>query len=131
MEHGPAKRTCFFSVNGTPAIGLVGPPGGEELSFDFYVRPAVCACLGIDAVTSTVKAVLDTDIPAHGRTDFMYTLKVNREADGVLHAKCMPHADIDRNIAYHNAYIFVRKDGGGLKAGQTVTVEMRTGYENV
>lgn len=131
VEHGPAKRTSFFSIHGTPAIGLVGPPGGEELSFDFYVRPALCSCLGQEAVTTTVEAVLDTDIPVHHRTDFMYTVKVNRAADGTLHATCLPHADIDRNIAFHNAYIFVRKASSGLKAGQTVTLEMRTGYENV
>lgn len=63
VYHGPGKRTGFAVVDGTPVISLVGPPGGEEMTFDFYVKPAVFSCLGREFRITSVEAVLDEDLP--------------------------------------------------------------------
>ena len=130
VEHGPGKRTCFALVDQTPVIGLVGPPGGEEMTFDFYVLPAVKACLGQPYQPMMVEAVLEEDIPPHTRTDFYYTMKVRVSEDGTEYlARPLPHAGLDRSIAEHNGYLFVRKAGGGYQKGDRVWVEVRTGCE--
>ena len=36
VDHGPGKRTCFASVDGTPVIGVVGPPGEERIKHSVY-----------------------------------------------------------------------------------------------
>jgi molybdenum cofactor synthesis domain-containing protein len=132
VEHGPGKRTCFALVGDTPVIGLVGPPGGEEMTFDFYVRPAVLACLKQPYTVTTVQAVLDEDIPAHERVSFFYTMKLYRdEKDDFLHASPLPHAGLDRTIAEHNGYLFVKKPSGGFRKGDIAQVEVRTGAENL
>ncbi len=130
VEHGPAKRTCFAQVNGKPVIGLVGPPGGEEMSFDFYVLPAVKASLHQFWRPTMVMAMLDEDVPVHHRTDFQFTVKLYTNEAGKLCAHPLPHAKIDRNIALHDGYIFVRKSSGGIKKGQLISVELRTGREH-
>ncbi|WP_020610727.1 molybdopterin molybdotransferase MoeA [Sediminispirochaeta bajacaliforniensis] len=132
VEHGPGKRTCFSLIDGTPVFGLVGPPGGEEMTFDFYVRPALLACLGQPYRVTEVQAVLDEDIAPHHRTDFIYTIGLYRvPGEKMLHARPLPHSRLDRSIAEHNGYLFVHQKGPGHKKGETVMVELRTGHENV
>ena len=69
----PGHRTCG------------GLPGGEEITFDFYVLPAVEACLNQKHIIRRVNAILDEDIPPHDRVSFYYTLKVTLK-DGQYHA---------------------------------------------
>lgn len=130
VEHGPGKRTCFSVISQTPVIGLVGPPGGEEITFDFYVLPAVEACLNQKHIIRRVNAILDEDIPPHDRVSFYYTLKVTLK-DGQYHATVLPHANIDRSIAEHNGYIFVKKTSQGYKKGDIAEVELRVFYEKL
>ncbi len=130
VEHGPGKRTCFAVVDNTPVFGLVGPPGGEEITFDFYVIPALDRCLQQETHIRRVNVVLDNDIPPHFRVSFFYTLKVY-EKDGSYHAKPLLNGNLDRSIVEHNAYIFVTKTSQGYKKGDIVEVEMRTFYENM
>ena len=131
VYHGPGKRTGFAVVDGTPVISLVGPPGGEEMTFDFYVKPAVFSCLGREFRITSVEAVLDEDLPPHHKTDFMYPLLLTRTPDGVLHASPVDMGRFDRDLTGHNGYIFVRKASDGLRKGSTITVEIRTGCENL
>ena len=128
--HGPGKPTGFAVVDGTPVISLVGPPGGEEMTFDFYVKPAVFACLGREFRITRTKALLDEDIPPHHKTDFMYPLKLFRGEDGRIHASLADMDRFDRELTEHNGYIFVRKDGEGLRKGSVISAEIRTGCEN-
>jgi molybdenum cofactor synthesis domain-containing protein len=129
VEHGPGKRTCFAVVGNTPVFGLVGPPGGEELTFDFYIIPALDRCLKQTTHIRTVKAVLDCDIPPHFKVSFYFTLRVY-EKDGRYHASLVS-GNFDRSIADHNAYIYVLKTSQGYKKGDTAEVEIRTFYENI
>lgn len=130
VEHGPGKRTCFAVVDSTPVFGLVGPPGGEEITFDFYVIPALDSCLKQETRIRKINVVLDDDIPPHFRVSFFFTLKVY-EKEGRYHAGLVPHETLDRSIAEHNAYIFVTKTSQGFKKGDTAEVELRTFYENI
>lgn len=101
------------------------------MTFDFYVKPAVFSCLGREFRITSVEAVLDEDLPPHHKTDFMYPLLLTRTPDGVLHASPVDMGRFDRDLTGHNGYIFVRKASDGLRKGSTITVEIRTGCENL
>ena len=47
-NHGPEHHSSFAVVDGTPVIGISGPPGGAAFTTDFYLRPAMRAFLGLD-----------------------------------------------------------------------------------
>lgn len=40
-NHGPGKHTSAAVVGGTPVLGLSGPPGGFEITADWYLKPLV------------------------------------------------------------------------------------------
>lgn len=131
VDHGPGKRTCFAVVDGTPVIGVVGPPGGAEMTFDFYVVPAIRASLFQAHRETRLSIVLDADAEPYPRVNFYFTLRIHRGEDGELHARPLPHARLDRNIAEHNGCLYVPKDAPGDKKGDRATAELRIGYENV
>ena len=131
VEHGPGRRTSLSVVNGTPVIGLVGPPGGEEMTFDFYVIPALRWLQHQSHHETKVNVILDDDATPHSRADFYFSLKIYPTADGTLHALPLSHGGFDRSIADHNGYLFVPKDSGGYSKGSAVGAELRIGYENI
>ncbi len=40
-NHGPGRHTSASVVNGTPVLGLSGPPSGCEITADWYLKPLV------------------------------------------------------------------------------------------
>ncbi len=38
-NHGPGHHTSASVVNGTPVLGISGPPGGCEITADWYLKP--------------------------------------------------------------------------------------------
>lgn len=40
-NHGPGRHTSASMVNGTPVLGLSGPPSGCEITADWYLKPLV------------------------------------------------------------------------------------------
>ena len=131
VEHGPGHRTCFSLIDAVPVIGVVGPPGGEEMTFDFYVVPGIRAFLAQQHKETMVEVIVDEDIPPHPKVNFYFTMKLYRDESGVLHGKPLPHALLDRNIAEHNGYLRVPKTGDGYRKGDKVEVEIRIGLENI
>lgn len=131
VEHGPGKRTCFSMIDNTPVLGLVGPPGGEEMTFDFYVIPAVRTLLHQHHRESIASVILDDDASPHFRVNFYFTMRIYRGEDGELHGKALPHAQLDRNICEHNGYLYIPKNSSGYKKGERALVEIRIGYENI
>lgn len=70
-NHGPGHHSSFAVVEGTPVVGISGPPGGCAFTTDFYLRPAVMRYMGLDPEPRRVKAVLAQEFPAkkpkHGK----------------------------------------------------------------
>ena len=46
--HGPGHHSSFGVLDGTPVVGISGPPGGAAFTADFYVWPVVQKYLGQD-----------------------------------------------------------------------------------
>ena len=125
VDHGPGKRTSFTVVNNTPVIGLVGPPMGEEMTFDFYVLPAILECLHQKIPLKNIKCLLEEDLPEHPKVDFYMPLHIY-EAGDICHAvkaESLPGsgAMILCNI---NAYYFLPRGCGGRKKGEIIEAEL-------
>ena len=45
-NHGPGHHSSCSVLDGTPVIGISGPPGGAAFTTDFYLRPAMQKFLG-------------------------------------------------------------------------------------
>ncbi len=63
-NHGPGRHTSASEVNGTPVLGISGPPAGCEITADWYLKPLVDSFLYGRAVEfGTVTASLAEDLP--------------------------------------------------------------------
>lgn len=68
-NHGPGHHSSFAVVDGTPVIGISGPPGGAAFTTDFYLRPAMRAFLGLDPYGVRISARLAQGFPQKARSD--------------------------------------------------------------
>jgi len=66
-NHGPGHHSSAAVLDGTPVIGISGPPGGAAFTTDFYLRPAMDKFLGRDTDPVCVHARLNGEFPAGGR----------------------------------------------------------------
>ena len=64
-NHGPGHHSFCAVVDGTPVIGISGPPGGASFTADFYVYPAVRTYLGLDPRLKKVRARLAAPFGGH------------------------------------------------------------------
>lgn len=99
VNHGPGHHSSFALLDGTPVVGLPGPPDGAGFSADLYLYPAVRALLGQEPHLKKVKATLAEDFAKPGagsgkkkrlfETGAFYVVKqmILRQApDGLLEA---------------------------------------------
>lgn len=58
-NHGPGRHTSASVVNGKPVLGLSGPPGGCEITADWYLKPLVDSFLyGHGIAFSRINAIM-------------------------------------------------------------------------
>ena len=66
-NHGPGHHSSFSLVDGTPIVGISGPPGGAAVTVDFYLKPVMNAFSGLPTEPVKVTARLMAPFPAgHG-----------------------------------------------------------------
>lgn len=66
-NHGPGRHTSASVVDGTPVLGISGPPGGCEITADWYLKPLVDTYLyGHVVEFEKVTAQMTGDIPRGG-----------------------------------------------------------------
>ena len=66
-NHGPGRHTSASVVDGTPVLGLSGPPSGCEITADWYLKPLVDSYLFGEAHEfDTVIATLAEGLPGGG-----------------------------------------------------------------
>ena len=69
-NHGPGRHSSVSSVNGTPVVGISGPPMGCEITADWYLKPLVdLYLLGKSEPVRTVVATLAEDLVPHDEDD--------------------------------------------------------------
>lgn len=62
-NHGPGHHSSGSVVNGTPVIGISGPPGGAAFTTDFYVYPVMMHFLGQPIELQKTRVRLAQDFP--------------------------------------------------------------------
>lgn len=143
-DHGPGHHSSFSIVEGTPFVGISGPPAGAAFTTDFYVRPLIRRYLGLDTRTSKVVARLADDIPAHPGSEpptgecrpreirqssffKIMHVKLSQAEDGVIEAHPYPKrpaiVDLDATQAYYA--LDTSESATPPKAGDLITVELR------
>ena len=66
-NHGPGHHSSFSVIDGTPIVGISGPPGGAAITVDFYLKPVMSAFLGLPTEPVQVTARLMAPFPVgHG-----------------------------------------------------------------
>lgn len=155
-NHGPGRHTSASVVNGTPVLGLSGPPSGCEITADWYLKPLVDWFLyGRVAPFGHVKATFDGQAqPAGGKPakktpdtpgasgksrepgkDFfgIRPVKLEREND-MLKAKPIAngmHPDL-LQLDGADGYLELHPSAyRNLKPGDEVTVELRYPYTSL
>lgn len=65
-NHGPGHHSSCSVLEGTPVVGISGPPGGAAFTTDFYLRPVMQLFLGLSTEPVRVRARLTEEFPAGG-----------------------------------------------------------------
>ena len=65
-NHGPGHHSSCSVLDGTPVIGISGPPGGAAFTTDFYLRPAMQKFLGQEPWPARVAVRLAKPFPKGG-----------------------------------------------------------------
>lgn len=151
-NHGLGKHTSAAVVDGMPVLGLSGPPGGFEITADWYLKPLVDAYL-LGYGKPFVKITAKIDMPEHPSTpsgkgaragfrgfgkpnDNFFVIRpvrLEERADG-LHAIPVsggPHPDLAK-LDEADGYLELHpRKIHGLKPGDTVEIELRYPYREL
>ena len=117
-NHGPGHHSSFAIVDGTPIVGISGPPTGATYTLDFYVRPLVRAYLGLEPLLGKATAVLAEEFPqkkGHAGHDH------GKGKDGKKGSGCTPKGEQrprEQKRVFHkiNLMKVVEDEGGVLRA---------------
>lgn len=146
-NHGPGHHTSASQVNGTPILGISGPPAGCEITSDWYLKPLVDYFLyGHVVEFTTATATLAQPLGGgHGKPgkpggaprkkvseDFfaIRPVKVEYGPDG-LSVKPIPGSKRHNLLQLDEADAYVEKNPATLaqlEPGARVEVELRFPY---
>lgn len=65
-NHGPGHHSSGAVVDGTPVVGISGPPGGAAFTTDFYLKPLIAQFLGESPDPVHVAVCLAEEFPKGG-----------------------------------------------------------------
>lgn len=149
VNHGPGHHSSYSIVEGTPVVGISGPPSGAEYTTDWYLRPLVEKYLyGNPKPALRVKAKLAEDLPVrkpHGQAKTAPGTTKDNPGPKMFGAKrcvLVPTQDctwelrfVERGKAPElvgedtaNAFFRFKDEHGGSPAGTEVEVELRYPY---
>ncbi|MDR1016951.1 MAG: hypothetical protein LBL67_05800 [Coriobacteriales bacterium] len=63
--HGPGHHSSYAIVDGTPVVGISGPPGGASPTTSFYVKPLIQKWFGRDSAPHRLKVKLAAEFKGH------------------------------------------------------------------
>lgn len=132
LAQGPGKHCSFSLLDGTPVIGISGPPIGAEFTIDFYVKPFVDLYLSRPlSFPPTVRArMLDESGPGPRHMTIVKRAAVRRTPDGSFVAWCTANDErpVLRCTTRANGVVSLSPDLGGWRPGDVVDVELRWPY---
>ena len=139
-NHGPGHHSSCSVLDGTPVIGISGPPGGAAFTTDFYLKPAMQAWFGETPGPVRVRVRMACDFPAKrlpnaapgeqrpsetGRFFGVKQLVLSQAEDGVLEAAPAPGGR-PGPLDAEKAHAYYLMDGANPpQKGDFVEVELR------
>lgn len=63
-NHGPGHHSSYALVDGTPVVGISGPPAGASFTLNFYLRPLMMRFLGRPTEPERIPVRLAAPFPA-------------------------------------------------------------------
>ena len=69
-NHGPGHHSSGSVVEGTPVIGISGPPGSTAFTLDFYLYPVMMHWFGLPAELDKLQVRLGKMFPKSGTGSF-------------------------------------------------------------
>lgn len=63
-NHGPGHHSSYALVDGTPVVGISGPPAGASFTLNFYLRPLMMEFLGRSPEPERIPVRLAAPFPA-------------------------------------------------------------------
>lgn len=139
VNHGPGHHSSCAVIDGTPVVGISGPPSGAEYTADWYLQPLVEAYLfGAPLPVKKIKARLAHDLPSRGKRPGgggmrMFGAKrvlLTECEDGGFKASVIERGSQAELIGEDaaNAFLRVYDELEGSPAGTEVEVELRYPY---
>jgi molybdopterin molybdotransferase/putative molybdopterin biosynthesis protein len=131
VAYGPGHHTAFAMVDGTPVLGLVGPPTGADFNADFYLRPLIDAYYHQPYTTPPrVKARLLDGYQGRDGVKMWLRGLLRRGTDD-LEVKLAQKGDAYRTGRVDaNCMIYLaRQSGDDIAPGDLVEVELREPYD--
>lgn len=123
LGHGPGKHSSLSLVDGTPVLGVAGPPAGAAVAARLYLRAAMDALLlQPTEIMPSVYAVLDQDI---GGYPVDFCARIHLYLDGSRYRAAVVDRCQTRAESVHviNGYLYLPK-GTSYQAGMAVLVEL-------
>ena len=150
-NHGPGHHSSHSILNGTPIVGISGPPGGAAFTLDFYLHPIIARYLGQPTGLKRVRARLAQSFagkehptrksgaplageqrPLEGGEFYsVRQMLVTQAQDGVLEAwPCGGSHPGPLQADQASAYYFMPSGPGAKKpeAGDFIELEYRPGF---
>jgi molybdopterin molybdotransferase len=121
----PGKPTWFGSRNGTLVFGLPGNPVSAMVTFLLFVRPALLALQGAQAISIRVSAVLDDPVPLLPVREQAVRVRLAAQDDG-WHAASTGEqgSHMLTSMLGADGLALVRPGKGEAAAGTRVQVEL-------
>ncbi len=129
----PARHCSFSLFEGTPVIGIAGPPVGAEFALDLFVKPFIDLYLSRPLYFPPVvnARMLDASKPGPPNLTVIKRAILRRTPEDEFVAWTAPldGRPILRNCTYANAFISLTPNLPGWNIGDFVNVELRWPYE--
>lgn len=128
----PGKHASCSMLNGTPVVGISGPPIAADLNVEMFAKPLVDAFLyGSVQEPPIIYACLAEDMPMEPRrVNLTKRVKLTRDEEGYLWAEVLPlYAPALKECAEADGILIVPADSFGWHKGQRVPVQLRWPYQ--
>ena len=133
LAQGPGRHCSAAMLEGTPVIGISGPPMGAEFTTDWMVKPLVDRYLGLPGdYPPMVYAIMDDDAPDRWPVPVQVVRRgeLYRDECDHLHARFLREGDGPqlRELDRANCFITLGRGVDRWRAGELHPVELRWPY---
>lgn len=123
----PGKPLAYGRVGEVPYFGLPGNPVSAMVTFDLFVRPAICRLGGRSLDVPTMMAATGEDIYSDGRRSYLRVYLVNIDGQYIAHLTGTQSSGALTSMVKADGLLIVPEDVKFVPAGTQLSVrKLRT-----